>query len=85
MAVPGELLGYWEAHKKYGKLSWKELFEPSIKLCETGSIITRYLADSLKGKEDFIRTEPTLAEILIDDKGKLLGVSYRIYDLLFFL
>lgn len=76
--MPGELLGYWEAHKKYGKLEWIELFKPSIALAEKGCLVNRYLANSLKGKESFIRNEPTLAEILINkETGEVYTVSIR--------
>lgn len=66
VAVPGELMGYWEAHKKYGRLPWRELFEPTIKLCETGSRVTQYLAAYLVEKEPMIKNESSLAEILIN-------------------
>ncbi|XP_031774086.1 glutathione hydrolase 1 proenzyme isoform X4 [Apis florea] len=66
VAVPGELLGYWEAHKKYGKLKWFDLFEPIISLCTTGSIVTKYLESYLSSKESSIRAEKSLAEILIN-------------------
>ncbi|KAJ8680735.1 hypothetical protein QAD02_016522 [Eretmocerus hayati] len=72
VAVPGELLGYYEAHKRYGRLPWKDLFKATIELCETGSIVTKYHEDSFKGKERYIVEEPSLSEILIDPGTKKL-------------
>ena len=66
MAVPGALKGYWEAHQRYGKLPWSSLFEPSIKLCEDGFIVTRDLAIVVNGEIVRITEEPTLAEYLIN-------------------
>ncbi|KOX78785.1 Gamma-glutamyltranspeptidase 1 [Melipona quadrifasciata] len=66
VAVPGELLGYWEAHQKYGKLSWSTLFEPTITLCATGSRVNKYLASYLVNYESSIRAEKSLAQILIN-------------------
>ena len=34
--MPGEVKGYYEAWKKYGKLSWKELLQPSIDMARNG-------------------------------------------------
>lgn len=66
VAVPGEVSGYWEAHKKYGRLNWTDLFEPAIALCEKGSRVNDYLAAYLRTKGPMIKNESTLAEILID-------------------
>ena len=46
VAVPGELLGYWEAKQKFGnpEVTWASLIEPTIKLCEEGIEVTDYLA-----------------------------------------
>ncbi|XP_011696819.1 PREDICTED: gamma-glutamyltranspeptidase 1-like isoform X2 [Wasmannia auropunctata] len=68
VAVPGELMGYWEAYKRYGRLPWSELFEPAIKLCKTGSYVNEYLAAYLTEKEPMIKNESSLAEILINPK-----------------
>lgn len=48
VAVPGELMGYWEAHKRYGKISWYDLFRPAIDLAATGQRVTPYTADMIK-------------------------------------
>ncbi|KAL6446949.1 hypothetical protein ACFW04_001380 [Cataglyphis niger] len=79
VAVPGELMGYWEAYKKYGRLPWSELFKPAIKLCETGSQVNDYLAAYLKEKEPMIKNETSLAKILINpDTGKVWIAGDRI-------
>lgn len=65
IAVPGELKGMWELHKKYGKLPWKELIQPIIKLCNKYKV-SKNLAHSLKEKEIDIKAEPTLREVFID-------------------
>lgn len=59
-------MGFWEAHQKYGKLPWKDLFEPSIKLCETGSNVTKRTYKDLKSIEGYIKNESSLREFLID-------------------
>lgn len=64
--MPGELRGYWEAHQKYGKLPWSDLFVPTISLCATGSRVNNYLAAYLANKELMIKKEGSLAEILIN-------------------
>jgi len=68
VAVPGELMGYWEAYKKYksGNIEWRELVQPTIDLCREGITVTPYLAKLLKQKEEDIKQSVTLSEILIN-------------------
>lgn len=68
IGIPGELLGYWEAHKYYGKLPWRELFLPTIELCENGIVVNQYLANTLRRFQNKIINEPTLNDILINKK-----------------
>ena len=50
IAVPTELKGYWEAWKKYGKLSWAALFEPTIDLCENGFTVGWHLGQTIESQ-----------------------------------
>jgi len=60
IAVPGELAGYWEAHQRFGKLPWSDLFRPSIELCEKGYRLTLVQYDGLVYNKNSIHNDPTL-------------------------
>ncbi|CAG0913347.1 unnamed protein product [Notodromas monacha] len=68
VAVPGEIMGYWEAHQKFGKLNWTRLFQPAIQMCEEGMVVQKPLADAMKSKRREIRDEPTLREIFWNEE-----------------
>ena len=54
IGVPGTVAGMWEAHRKYGKLPWKEVIQPAIDLAEKGIYVTKKQAASLnKSREVF--------------------------------
>ncbi|XP_005105286.1 glutathione hydrolase 1 proenzyme isoform X2 [Aplysia californica] len=40
VGVPGEVLGLYEVHQRFGTVPWKSLVMPSIKLCEEGVPLT---------------------------------------------
>ena len=49
IAVPGEVAGYWEAHKRFGKLPWADLFQPTIDVCKNGGFkVSSALAEAIK-------------------------------------
>lgn len=43
-AVPGFVAGMESAHRDYGKLSWQEILDPSIKLAREGTAVSNLLA-----------------------------------------
>lgn len=61
VAVPGEVKGYMTVYNRFGgNVSWESLFEPTIKLCEEGMVISERLAISLKIKEELIKNDTIL-------------------------
>ncbi|KAK6191463.1 hypothetical protein SNE40_003147 [Patella caerulea] len=88
IAVPGEVKAYWAAHQKYGKIPWKDLFAPSIKMARDGAPLSASAARGLR----FIRNRlaknlnttlnqsyPELCEIYCDENGDILKENSTIY------
>ena len=44
--VPGTVAGMWLAHRKFGRLPWKRLLEPAIRLADEGWVLDRWSAAS---------------------------------------
>ncbi|CAH1233928.1 GGT1 [Branchiostoma lanceolatum] len=74
VAVPGEIRGYWEAHQRYGKLPWKELFQPAIEMAEEGFCIGSAMAVAIKDTEKEIKNpESHMCEVFCDENNNILG------------
>nr|XP_018896073.1 PREDICTED: gamma-glutamyltranspeptidase 1-like isoform X2 [Bemisia tabaci] len=72
IAVPGELKGFWEIHKKFGKLNWSELFNETINYCRNGFPVTKYLAEHARNYAPKYEKFTLLKEMLTNpETGKL--------------
>ena len=61
MAVPGELRGYYSFYQKFGgRLPWRDLLEPSIKLCTKGHAVNWHMARALRVFALTFQNEPSM-------------------------
>lgn len=67
--IPGEINGYHEAWKKYGRVSWKDLFQPTIRLGREGWRVTESMDASIRKAINDIRTDPGLTDLLLKPDG----------------
>jgi gamma-glutamyltranspeptidase/glutathione hydrolase/leukotriene-C4 hydrolase len=80
VAVPGEIMGYWELHQKAGKLNWSDLFQPTIKICNEGFLVTNHTAGALNSTSALIKKAPSMSEIFVNNKT---GEVFKLGDTLY--
>eukprot|EP00057_Strongylocentrotus_purpuratus_P003389 XP_003726539.1 PREDICTED: gamma-glutamyltranspeptidase 1 [Strongylocentrotus purpuratus] len=79
IGVPGEIMGYWEAHQSFGKRPWKELLQPVIDLAVNGFEIGEPLHEAIHQYQNVILNDTSLSEILTDGKGNILRQGDTVY------
>ena len=70
VGVPGTVRGMALAHQRFGKLPWKDVVMPAVKLAEEGFILDNYLASSLNGVVWGSPEYPELRRVLGKNGGK---------------
>lgn len=60
VGIPGELAGLWEAHQRFGRLTWAELVDPALQLAINGFKVSKALAKSLQKNKNIIQSDPVL-------------------------
>jgi gamma-glutamyltranspeptidase/glutathione hydrolase len=75
VGVPGVLRMLERAHAQYGKLPWKTLFAPAIRLAESGYLVSPRLARLLR-EDPFLKKDPVAAAYFYDGAGQAWPVGH---------
>nr|KAG5699190.1 hypothetical protein BaRGS_012711 [Batillaria attramentaria] len=75
VGVPGEVLAYWEAHQKHGRLPWSDLFQPTIRMAADGHPLSHSTARALGILKSVLKYDvennAELCKMFCDESGKL--------------
>ena len=75
IGVPGEIKGYWEAHRLFGSMKWSDLFQPAIELCRNGFEIPHSQYRFLKLNEAYTHLNPDWRETFVNKIHNQIFVS----------
>ncbi|WP_421657881.1 gamma-glutamyltransferase [Leptothermofonsia sp. ETS-13] len=70
VAVPGTIAGLHEVHRRYGKLSWKEVVAPSIRLARDGFPVSRRLSAAI-ARQTTLRQNPAAQKLFTSNGDPL--------------
>ncbi len=79
VGVPGLVSMLAMAHNRHGKLPWRELFEPAIRLAEEGFIVSRRL-NGLLAERGQDRFSPAARAYFFDAQGQPLPIGHRLVN-----
>lgn len=77
VAVPGTVAGFYELHKRYGVLAWKDVVGPAIELARYGFTVHRLLGEVIQSYPDRLNYDPEAA-IIFYPGGRPLQAGERL-------
>ncbi|GAD28720.1 gamma-glutamyltransferase [Photobacterium leiognathi lrivu.4.1] len=69
VGTPGTIKLLWRSHQQYGKLAWKSLFLPAIKLAKDGFIVSPRLAAMIEQDAQHLSRYPATKAYFFDNDG----------------
>nr|WP_198160392.1 gamma-glutamyltransferase [Photobacterium jeanii] len=70
VGTPGTVKLLWHTHQRRGKLGWKKLFAPAIKLAQDGFTVSPRLAALVAKDQEYLQRYPTTRAYFFDDQGQ---------------
>lgn len=78
VGVPGEIAMFYKMHQDSGKLSWKKLTAPAIKLAKDGFPMSPILYKELNEEKDVLAQDPAIKAVYFDDKGNIKAIGQTV-------
>jgi gamma-glutamyltranspeptidase/glutathione hydrolase len=69
VTIPGTVAGLYEAHKRFGKLPWKQLIQPTIDLAAKGMVMTDDEARTLAERREALGEDPGALKVFYKPGG----------------
>ncbi|WP_318521721.1 gamma-glutamyltransferase [Photobacterium leiognathi] len=69
VGTPGTIKLLWRSHEQYGKLAWKSLFLPAIKLAKEGFVVSPRLAAMIEKDANNLSRYPATKAYFFDNDG----------------
>lgn len=77
VGVPGTVAALAELHQRHGRLPWRELTEPAIRLARDGFEVSPRL-NGLLARESLLKLDPVARAYFYDDRGAPRAVGHRL-------
>lgn len=78
VTVPGAVDGWWQMHKKFGKLPWADLFQPAIYYARNGFPVTEIIQEDWAGSVSKLRGDDNARKYwLVDGRAPKVGELFK--------
>lgn len=79
VTVPGAVDGWWQMHRKFGKLPWADLFQPAIYYARNGFPVTEIIQEEWAGGVSKLNIDDNARKYwLIDGRAPKLGEIFKV-------
>ncbi len=75
VATPGLVAGLFDLHQKYGKLEWRDVMAPAIRLAREGFPLYDHLSVALKDRKTLLSLDAEAKEIFFTKDGNVLPLG----------
>lgn len=80
VGTPGTIKLLWNSHHQYGKLKWKQLFQPAIKLAKNGFIVSPRLAALVAKDATHLQRWPVTKNYFFDPQGQPIQAGQKLIN-----